>query len=538
MVTGGDDAPRTSTRRLVAAVLRRPATRRIVIVFACFRAVEMGSWIAVTTLAYQFGGVKEASAVLVAQLAPSVVAATSVGSIAERFGWARTLGTGMGIQAVALAAVAVLVAADAPHLAIYAVTIVAAVSMVAARPTIAALLPRVAGSPRELTAANAVLGWADGTASLLGPVITAVAIGVVGLGAPFVAFAAIGGFGSLTAFRLRAADREHATGEDDPQPTFLEALAEAARSPGTRSSLTVLAAHSFVLGAVDLLFVLIAIDVLGGPAADAGWMSVAFGVGALFGGTASVLLVARRELWPAIVGAGLVMAAGLTVVGLAATPWTAALVFAVCGAGTALLLVATRTLLQRVADLEVLCHTFAVAEAAQMAMLLLGALVVPLLVAWLSAEWAGAGVAVVMLVALAITVGGLTRSERAVHAPLARIELLAHVPVFELLTAPSLETVARFAHPRHLHAGETVIRQGDVGEQFYVVVEGAVSVIKDGHEVNRLGPGDGFGELALLHDIPRTATVVATIGSEVLSIDRETFTVALRGQVGPVRGDR
>jgi MFS family permease len=516
------------TGHLVADVLRRTVTRRIVVVFACFRVVEMGSWIAVTTLAYEFGGVRGASAVVVAQLAPAALAATWVGSIADRFGQVPTLGVGLGLQAAALGVVAALVESDAPHLAIYGAAILAAIAMVVARPTIATLVPRVVRSPRELTAVNAVIGWADGAACLVGPVITAVAIGVAGLGAPFVAFAVIGLVGSGAAFGL-GSKVAPTVDEDGPRPSFVAALSAATRSRGSRSALVMLAAHAFVIGALDLLFVVVALDVLDGPAADAGWMSVAFGVGALLGGVTSVLLVARRELWPAIVGSSLLMAVALAALGVGDTPWSTALVFGAVGIGAGLLLVATRTLLQRVAELRVLCHTFAVAEAAEMAMLLAGALVVPLLVSWLSAQWAGAGVAVVMLVALAATGRGLVASERSAGAPLDRIDLLRHVPVFGLLSRPALETVARYAWPRHIEAGEVVITEGDVGEEFYVIESGEMSVRVTGREVNTLVRGLGFGELALLHDIPRTATVVALTDADLLCIDRETFLVAVGG---------
>jgi CRP-like cAMP-binding protein len=121
---------------------------------------------------------------------------------------------------------------------------------------------------------------------------------------------------------------------------------------------------------------------------------------------------------------------------------------------------------------------------------------------------------------------------------------MAHVPAF----APTLEAVrelrelSAFSHLEpdeladvvehgewlNLQPGETIVEQGEVGDAFYAIHSGQVVVLEDGNERNRLGPGDYFGEIALLLDVPRTATVRAMTPVRVFRLDREGFDRLLR----------
>jgi hypothetical protein len=196
----------------------------------------------------------------------------------------------------------------------------------------------------------------------------------------------------------------------------------------------------------------------------------------------------------------------------------------------ALLFVSTRTLLQRCCDLDNLCRAFSLAEAAEMAMLLVGALTVPLLVDVLGSSHAGIGVGVVIAAAIALAVPRIVGVERDAHSPVERVAQLRVVDLFTGLPAPTLETLAREAEKVTALPGMPVIVQGDVGDRFYVVTAGEVVVDKDGTEVAHLGPGAGFGELALLYDAPRNATVTAVERTSLLAVDRVPFLVAVTAQ--------
>ena len=103
------------------------------------------------------------------------------------------------------------------------------------------------------------------------------------------------------------------------------------------------------------------------------------------------------------------------------------------------------------------------------------------------------------------------------------VEALRNTPLFSHAIDRDLRMVAKHAADKHVPAGKTVIAEGDRGDRFYVVVDGHVRVTRNGRKVTDLRSGKGFGELALLVDAPRTATVSTVTDTELVSFDRKTF---------------
>ena len=191
---------------------------------------------------------------------------------------------------------------------------------------------------------------------------------------------------------------------------------------------------------------------------------------------------------------------------------------------------AGRTILQRSVRDEVLASVFGVQEGLAMGALAVGAVLVPALVALfgLTARHPGHR-------------GGparrrgpdlvAARRSRCAHAGAGQaIALLRRVSLFGPLPAPELEAIARRAAWLTFDRIDTVIREGDTGDRYFVLASGAVTVEREGRLLRELRePGDGFGEIALLRDIPRTATVTTQAESVFLTVDRATFLAAVTG---------
>jgi MFS family permease len=298
--------------------------------------------------------------------------------------------------------------------------------------------------------------------------------------------------------------------------------------------LALLTAEAAVVGALDLLFVILAVTVLDRSQAWAGYLNSVYGLGAILAAAVSVLLVGRRLGVP-ILGAALLLSGALAVLaaglGLAGT----VALLTVAGASRALLDVASRSLLQRSLPAQSLGQVFGLLEGLTMAGLAIGALLVPALVHLGGSRLALAGVAAVL--PLAAMAGGraLFSLDAAAPVPVVQIALLRSIPLFAELPAPALEGLAAALDPAEVPAGATLIRQGEEGDAYYAIAAGELDVFQDGRFLRRIGRGEGAGEIALLRAIPRTATVTAHTGATVYELAREPFLTAVLGHAATQR---
>lgn len=505
--------------------------RGLALIFGCFKTSEYGSWIAVTIYANQRGGTREAGAVLVASLVPATLAALGTGNLLVKFEARTVLAWGMVVQAIGLAAVALCISQAAPVLITYAAAVVTATAMVTSRPAISALLPALTPDPRSITRAHVLLGWLDGAATLVGPAITAVCLSIADFAEAFASFALIAGFAALLAFLLpEGGDVELL--EEDSALKLGGALRQIARARGPRAALLLLTAQGLLLGCLDLLVVVVP-NHMHGDLASAGWYGTALGAGAIIGGTVSVVLIGRRRLWPAAVASSVVAGGTVGALCAARTPIAAGAVFVAIGAAAAMMLVACRATLQRLTELRLVSHVFAAAEAVESAMLLAGAVLVPVLVSTAGINGTFLTIAAILLVVGVVVVRPLASSERAALGAFERVAALREVSALAHLGAAMLESLGRAAQPHTFAAGTALMTQGEPGDVYQVIVNGHVDVSQNGSIINQQGPGTGVGELALLFPTPRTATVTATDEVNTLSLDRETFLLALTQQPPP-----
>jgi len=201
----------------------------------------------------------------------------------------------------------------------------------------------------------------------------------------------------------------------------------------------------------------------------------------------------------------------------------------VVGIGNTLVDVSGMTLLQRAAPEDVLARVFGVLESLLLVTPALGAVVAPLLLNWLGTR--GALIVAGALLPLLIVPAwpALTAIDRAARVPVGRLNLLRSNPIFAPLPESTLEQVASSLDEVRVPAGHQVVRQGETGDRFYLVEQGTLDVSVDGRPGQKLGPGDSFGEIALLRDVPRTASVTARSDAVLYALERNEFLSAVTG---------
>jgi signal-transduction protein with cAMP-binding, CBS, and nucleotidyltransferase domain len=147
----------------------------------------------------------------------------------------------------------------------------------------------------------------------------------------------------------------------------------------------------------------------------------------------------------------------------------------------------------------------------------------PALVALAGPRWAIAGIGALLPLALLLSARTLAEIDRRAPVPVVEISLLRSLPLFASLGAPELEGLAHGLEATSVPAGTAVVREGEPGDRFYVVADGELEVNSGGRELRQLQRGDGFGEIALLRDVPRTATVTARTDSRLYALGKACF---------------
>jgi MFS family permease len=510
-------------------LLRSRALWRVELAFALFIAAEYAVWVAMLVYAYDRGGTTAAGLVAVAQLVPGAIFAPFAGALSDRHPAGRVLALGYGCQAIGMGLTAAVIAAGAPDLLVYASAAAAQTCITFTRPAQGALIPAIARTPDELTAANVVSVWVEGAMVLAGPFVAGLILEISGVDVVFAVFA-VSAVASLLLVRPVPGPRPLVTGE--PARFSQDALAgfrvlrEEAES---RDLVLLIFAEELMLGCADLLYVLVALDLLALGNSWAGYLNAAFGAGGVIGASLAAMLVGRRRLVPPLLWSAVVWGAAFAALGVVGSAAAAAAVFLVAGGGRSLFDVSARTLLQRTAPPEALARIFGVAESMSQAGLALGSLLVPLLALIGGPTAAVVGAGIVMPAIIFARLRALRAIDAAATVPVVELALLRQVPMFESLPAPELEGLAHNMHLLEVPAGTAVVEEGDHGDRFYVVASGAFTVTAGGRTVNRLEAGDGFGEIALLRDVPRTATVRADEDARVYALAKDAFLIALTG---------
>ena len=527
MHTGGG-----GSSRVVKVVARNHALRRLLVAYMVMTIAEYGQWLALIVYAYIRGGATAAGVVVILQLVPSLLLAPVVSARLSRLGAARLLTWSYAASTLSLACIAGAMLAGAPTAVVYAAAVIFTVALSVGRPLQHVLMPLVVRHPDELTAANIATSWSEGLGTLAGPALAGVLISIDGPGLACAVIAVLcvctpvlaAGVRSV---RVGAEDIEEQEEESGGLADLLGASRVIVSQPNTRALIAFPAGAAAIEGAIDLLVVALAVQVLKTGPGSAGYLGATFGAGGLLGAAVAGGLVGRRLAIPLVIAA-LVGAAALGALALASTVLLAVLLLALVGAARSVQSISAQTLLQRSTPLDVVVCAFALIESMRDIGMGFSALIVPLLISIGGPGAAFVGMACFAPLAVLLAGRRIRHIDAEASIPVVEMGTLRSMKIFSALPAASLETLAREAEYVNAGPGTAIISEGEEGEHYYAITDGSVLVTQNERELRTMHTGEGFGEIALLHPVRRTATVRATSQTTLLSIGREPFLTAMR----------
>jgi MFS family permease len=514
----------------LAVVSENPQLRRVAIARVASVTGRWASTIALAVFAYNAGGATYVGVLGVVRILPAALAGPLAAGLLDRVRADRLLlAAGVG-RTLAIGAAGVALIGGANAAPVFVLVSVESLLSTMVRPLQTSALPFLARTPGELTAANLSLTTVESVGMLLGPALGGLLLTTWDPGGVLLVTAVAYLVSTLLIARIPAWQAVGPTGQRGPGVGAAFGGLRAIRAdPRLRLVVGLYCAQNVVTGALNVLVVISALTLLQLGESGVGELNAAIGVGGVVGAVAAVALLRRSRIASGF-GMGLVLC-GVPLVVIAAHPSTipAILLLAVLGVGVTIVDFSAVTLLQRAIHEDALAKAFSVLQSLFVGSLGLGAALAPLLVSWLGIRGALLASGVVLPLLVAVLWGRLLRLDSSGLLADDAVNLLRSVPIFAPLELASLERLARTALAVEVEAGRTIVAEGEIGDRYYVVRAGELEVSAGGAPLRVLRGGEGFGEIALLREVPRTATVVALTDTKLFALDREHFLDAVNG---------
>ena len=511
----------------LGVAVRNDNVRRVELAWGAAIGAEWAHFVALGVFAYERGGAAAVGVAGLVRLLPAAAVAPFAASLGDRFRRERFLlaMTLVGSGALAASAAA---AFAAEQVLVFVFAAVVGISSTLIRPALQALLPSLARTPEELIAANAATSTVESVGTLAGPLLAGVLVSFADVGVVFIGSAGMLLAATALLARVRVEGRiSLAAAEEQTARRLIGAGFEAiALAPRARLLVGLGVAQCFVRGCLNVLIVVAVFDVLHGNAAQVGYLTAAIGVGGLLGALGAMTLGARRLALS--FGLALVFW-GLPITLIAPRPYFAAAAFllAIVGAANSVEDVALFTLLQRSVPDDTLTRVLGIFWGLAMGGVAIGSIAAPVIVKAVGPRPAFVVVGSILPLLTLATYRRLVEIDRTT-APAPELDLINRVPMFAPLSIAMKERVAANLVPVSFSADELIIRAGDAGDRFYIISSGELDIDAGGaHTAAHYG--DYFGEIALLRDVPRTATVKATVDSQLYALQRDAFLAAVTG---------
>jgi len=487
-------------------------------------------------LAYLLGGVVGVGVVGMLRTLPAALVGPFLATLTDRLPRQRVLLAVHSLRGLLVLLMALAAMAGMPAPLVLGVALLEGLVAPLHRASTVALIPALARSPQELVACNVSISLSEGFGVLVGPAVGGLLVASAGAQTGLLAGAIGFGLAALAVVRVKP-DRGggSALAGRSRVSELLGGYLSLRRHPHVGLIVGLVSAQTFVRGVLTVLLVAVAVELLLIGEGGVGYLNSAIGAGGLIGGVLALALVTRRSVAvPLILGLGFW---GLPIAGLGLFP-SAVLAFAlmgVIGVANATLDISAFTLIQRTVPNDVRGRVFATLEGLIALTIGLGSLVAPVLVLLAGLQGALVITGLILPVLAVAAIGVVRAAEQRAVIPERELQLLRGVPMFAPLPMTVLEQLATTLESRRFEAGTDLVREGEPGNCFYVIADGQADVLHHGRRVAALIKGEGFGEIALLRDVPRTATVRAMTEVETLRLGRADFLAAVTGSSQSVR---
>lgn len=481
-------------------------------------------------LAYAAGGAVAVGILGLASYLPAALIAPFAGVPVARGPAERVLVASHLIRVGSVLLAVAVVASGAPIAALYVAVALESGAGAFTRPLHMALLPCLARTPAQLVAANVTSSAAEGIGSFLGPAIGGLLLATTGPIGVDLAVLVLFGLAAVAVGGVHAPAVGRGDGSVGAVVAQLSAGVRAiARLAGPRLVFVGFTLQTFVRGLLMVLIVAAAVDLLGMGDPGVGTLTAAIGLGGVAGAVVSITLAGRARLAPPFAVALAMWGLPILVMGVVVAPSVAILAMLVVGISNAVLDVAGFTLIQRTSPNASRIAALGLVDSATMAGPALGGLVAPILIAGLGIQGALVVSGAILPAAALVLWPFLRRVDEGGAAIAGRVTLIRGVPLFVPLSLASVEHLAGRLAPIRFDAGAWMMREGETGDRFIIVERGRVEISQGGRVLHEEGPGAGIGEIALLEDIPRTASARAMGPVEAMTLDRRSFLEAVTG---------
>ena len=510
----------------LGAAVRNQNVRRVELAWGGSIAAEWAHFVALGVFAYNAGGATGVGIAGLVRLLPAAAVAPFAASLGDRFRRERFLLALALVASVALAGSAA-AAYGGSRVLVFAFAAVVGLCTTLIRPALQALLPSLARTPEELIASNGATSTIESLGTLVGPVVAGVLVSFADVGLVFAVGAGTLLVAAALLARVEVEGRIELQRERSARDMVAGGFRAIVRTPNARLVIGLIAAQAFVRGCLNVLIVVAVFRVLHGSDSQVGYLTAAIGVGGLLGAFGAMGLGGRRLAVP--FGLALVFW-GLPIALIAPRPYLslALVLLAIVGAANSVEDVAVFTLLQRLVPDEFLTRVLGVTWGVAMGAVAIGSIFAPAVVSLIGPRPAFVVVGCILPLLTLVTYRRLNEIDRTVATPPPELELVERVPMFAPLSLAGKERVAASLVPLSVAAGERVIRAGEAGDRFYIVGEGELDIDADGRH-STAHRADYFGEIALLRDVPRTASVTASVDSQLYALTRDDFLAAVTG---------